>query len=401
MERRAIVIVGSGPAGTATALALHRLDPELANDVLLLDKAQHPRPKVCAGGVIPAGRQWMEEHGVAFDMPHVTVHRARARTARATIDYGEPNFCYVVRRNELDASLAAACRQRGFELRENEAVRSLRRENGGVVIETERGSIFTPLVIGADGSGSVVRRQLVDVPGAAQEHIARAAMCDVPIAASRWDGFAARRYDFDFSDVGDGLRGYRWSFPCLIDGAPHANVGVYSLSPGGTRIKEALAAELAVHGDVKARHVAFPIRWYRRGKTRVGAANALLAGDAAGADPLMGEGISLALEYGSMAAQAAATVVRSGDYSAAAYQRAVDESWLGIKLGRLHATARWFYGPYWRLCFALPERSVRLRTLGLRWYNGIDDWDRRSVFDAVRALMRPDFAAPRLDSRLS
>ena len=57
MERRPVIIVGSGPAGTATAIALHRRDPGLARDVLILEKARHPRPKVCAGGLIPAGRR--------------------------------------------------------------------------------------------------------------------------------------------------------------------------------------------------------------------------------------------------------------------------------------------------------------------------------------------------------
>jgi flavin-dependent dehydrogenase len=394
MENRPVVIVGSGPAGTAAALSLHRRAPELARNIVVLDKARHPRPKVCAGGVIPAGRTWLEEHDVAFDMPHVAVHRALARTPGATVEYGERNFCYVVRRNEFDAALASACRERGIEIREDEPVRRLARDAGVVVVETDRARYRTPLVIGADGSGSTVRRQLVE--GGGSDTVARAAMCDVPIGVGGWDGFSAQRYEFDFSDVPRGLAGYRWSFPCLIDGAPHANVGVFSLTRGAALIKEAMAAELARHGAEGARHVAFPIRWYRRGVTRVSADNVILAGDAAGADPLMGEGISLALEYGSYAAAAAIEAVRSGDYSGAAYQRRIDESWLGIKLGRLHATARWFYSRYWRLCFALPERSVRLRTLGLRWYNGIDDWDRRSVFAAARALVRPGFTAPRV-----
>lgn len=395
MEERPIVIVGSGPAGTAAALALHRTDPRLAEQIVVIDKSRHPRPKVCAGGVIPAGRKWMEEHDVPFEMPHVTVHRARARTATSTVDYGEPNFCYVVRRNEFDAVLAAACRQRGIELREDEPVRRLSRDRGHVTVETDRARYRTRLVIGADGSGSIVRRQLVD--GGDRESIARAVMADVPVAGGIWDGFAARRYEFDFSDVARGLAGYRWSFPCLIDGVPHANVGVFSLRRGAARIQAAMAAELARHGASGARQVAFPIRWYRRGVTRVAADNVLLAGDAAGADPLMGEGISLALEYGDFAAAAARDALRSGDFSGRAYQRRIDSSWLGIKLGRLHATARWFYGRHWRLCFALPERSVRLRTLGLRWYNGIDDWDRKNVLLAARALLTPGFATPRLD----
>jgi 2-polyprenyl-6-methoxyphenol hydroxylase-like FAD-dependent oxidoreductase len=44
MERRPLVIIGAGPAGTATALFLHALDPRLASEALVIDKAHHPRP---------------------------------------------------------------------------------------------------------------------------------------------------------------------------------------------------------------------------------------------------------------------------------------------------------------------------------------------------------------------
>ena len=57
--------------------------------------------------------------------------------------------------------LATACRQRGIEVREDEKVLALRREGGGVRIETERGSYHARAVIGADGSGSMARRELV------------------------------------------------------------------------------------------------------------------------------------------------------------------------------------------------------------------------------------------------
>ena len=109
--------------------------------------------------------------------------------------------------------------------------------------------------------------------------------------------------------------------------------------------------------------------------------------DAAGVDPLMGEGISLALEYGRFAAEAALAALRSGDFSGAAYQHTIDGSWLGKKLRRLHLVTRLFYGRTWPLWFGLAERSRRVRALGLRWYNGIDGWDRRSGWSAVRALL--------------
>ena len=382
MPRSPIVIVGSGPAGTATALALHRRHPALARDLVILEKAHHPRPKVCAGGLIPAGRRWLAEHEVPLDVPHVTVHRARVTTPVTTVSHDDRDLCDVVRRDEFDASLVAACRARGIAVHEHCDVLDAVAEGAGVRLETTRETHHARLVIGADGSGSLIRRRLVDPSKAG---LARAVMADVPMPALRWPGFAERRYDFDFRILRRGLRGYLWAFPCLIGGEPHANLGAYSLTPVGAALDDALTAYLREVSDAVPRRCAFPIHWYRPG-ARLAAPHAWLVGDAAGVDPLMGEGISLALEYGSVAAHAADDALRTGDYSGRAYQEAVDGSWLGVKLRRLHLATRLFYGPTSRACFAIAEHSRRVRALGLRWYNGVDGWDQRSGWEALRAL---------------
>lgn len=389
MERFPIIIVGGGPAGTATALALHRNDPALARDVMILEKARHPRPKVCAGGVIPAARRWLAEHDLSLSVPHVTVHRALVTTPRTAVTHDDRDLCDVVRRAEFDASLMTACRERGIIVREDEDVIDAVRDGDGVRIDTGRATYRARLVIGADGSGSLVRRRFVD---ATKANIARAVMADVPLSALRWAGFAEQRYDFDFRILRRGLRGYLWAFPCLIDGVPHANIGAYSVTPVGAALDDALGDYLREFTDVVPRRAAFPIHWYRPG-ARLAAPHAWLVGDAAGVDPLMGEGISLALEYGSIAAAAATQAMRTGDCTGAAYQRAVDSSWLGTKLRRLHLATRLFYGPTGRAWFALAERSRRVRALGLRWYNGVDGWDQRSGWDALRALATNRFGA--------
>lgn len=383
MERRPAIIIGSGPAGTATALALHRRDPGLARDVLLLEKQRHPRPKVCAGGLIPAGRHWLAEHDVPFDVPHVTVDRAQVHTPNRVVGHDDQQLCYVIRRDEFDAALATAVRARGIAINEQEPVEALERDGQGIRVTTARGTYHAPLVIGADGAGSVVRRTLVD---ADRGRIARAVMADVPVDRTTWDGFARQRYDFDFRILRDGLRGYLWAFPCLIGGVPHVNVGAYALTPTGAALDRALTAYLDELGGGTPRRVAFPIHWYQPG-ARVAADGAWLVGDAAGVDPLMGEGISLAMEYGDVAADALLDALRHGDPSAARYQQALERSWLGAKLRRLHLATRFFYGPAWRVGFALAERSRRLRALGLRWYNGVDGWDRRSGWEAVTAVL--------------
>jgi flavin-dependent dehydrogenase len=386
VERWDVIIVGSGPAGTAAALRLAQREPATASRVLVLEKAQHPRDKTCAGGVIPRAGALLAELGVPFDVPQVRVDRARVGVPRGRVEVDGRDACRVVRRREFDARLAAAVRVRGVALREEARVVELVRAADGVRVETETASHWAPVVIGADGSGSLVRRALV--PGDAGV-VARAVMCDVPVAACGWDGVDARRYEFDFAGVARGLRGYTWSFPCLIDGAAHVNVGAYALPPvDGAQLADGLAGELARIGAPATRRRAFPIRTWTPATT-VCAPRALLVGDAAGTDPLMGEGISFALEYGVLAADAIVAARRTGDWSFAGYARAVREGPVGRKLRHLGQAARLFYGRHHALWFRAAALSRRAQRIGMAWFNGVDDWDRRSAWAALGELAWP------------
>src|SRR5207244_1204991 len=132
---------------------------------------------------------------------------------------------------------------------------------------------------------------------------------------------------------------------------------------------------------------AFPIRTYAA-DAAVAAPHALLVGDAAGCDPLMGEGISFALEYGRLAAAAIVRADETGDRSFADYARAVHRGALGRKLRRLCLGAQLFYGRTQRLAFRLAAASPRAQAIGLAWYNGVDGWDDRSPLAALVALLR-------------
>jgi flavin-dependent dehydrogenase len=386
MEHRPLVIVGSGPAGTASALFLQTLDPQLAGEALIIEKAHHPRPKVCAGGLIPHTLECLRELDVTLSVPNVAVHRARVDIPGRSVSYADRELCRVVRRDEFDASLVHACRQRGVEVREDEKVVDLRRENAGVRIETERGSYHTPIVIGADGSGSFARRRLL---GNGPECVGKAVMCDVPIAHLDWSGYVQGCYDFSFVPVRDGLRGYLWVFPCLINGVPHANIGAYSVDAegSGARLAKLLRERVAALGGTAVPMKSFPIRRYAPGAP-LAAPHVMLAGDAAGVDPLMGEGISFAFEYGRRAAAAAAHALRVSDFEFAEYGPSVAQSWMGKKLRRLDMGSRLFYGRLWWLWFGIAAHSRGAQEIGIRWYNGVDGWDQRSGWDAVRAWAR-------------
>jgi len=378
-----VLVIGAGPAGSALALHLARIAPDLARRTLVLEKSRHPRHKVCAGGLIPHTLQCLRELGVELSVPHARVHRALARIPGAAVEYAERDLCAVVRRDEFDALLARHARDRGVELREDEKVLEIRRDGDGLRVLTESGEMRPRVLVGADGSGSIVRRHLFS---AAHETIGRAVMCDV--RASDVGGFDPQRYVFDFCAVPRGLKGYVWEFPCWIGGEPYVNVGAYALDRGGNVSLPELARERVRElGAPAARLEAFPIRWYD-GAQPVGGRGVLLVGDAAGCDPLMGEGISYAFEFARLAAQEIARAFSSADFDFTRYSGEVAASWFGRKLCRLGTVARLFYGRGSRLGFALASRSRRLQDVGIRWYNGVGDWDRISGWRALGRVLR-------------
>ncbi|HSD09566.1 MAG TPA: FAD-dependent monooxygenase [Candidatus Binatia bacterium] len=377
-----VLIAGAGPAGTALALHLSRIAPAVAARTWIVEKQIHPRHKVCAGGLIPHTLDCLRELSIELTVPHVLVHRATARIPRGEVRYSDRVLCAVVRRREFDALLAEHATRVGVELRQDEKVLEVLRDGGAIRVLTDRGEIRPRVLVGADGSGSVVRRQLF---GAERETIGRAVMCD--LRAADVGDFDAERYVFDFRAVPRGLKGYLWEFPCRIGGELHVNLGAYARDRGGGVSLPSLVRRRARELGVESpRLEAFPIRWYTR-RSAIGAPGVLLVGDAAGCDPLMGEGISYAFEYARLAAGEIARGFGTGRFDFTPYGAAVARSWFGRKLHRLGGVAGLFYGRGARLGFALAARSRRLQDVGIRWYNGIDGWDRISGWSALARLL--------------
>lgn len=371
---RDVVIVGGGPAGTGTALALERIAPDLARRALVLDRAEFPRDKTCAGGLIPLTLELLADLDLELTVPSVRVDRARVEAGGNPIEIESDGCCYVIRRREFDAMLLDAVRARGVEVRTGVRVRDARVVDGGVVLETSNGPLRARAVVAADGSGSLLRRRLVDP---SEGWVARAVMTDVPID----DDAPPPVYEFDFRDVSDGLAGYAWSFPCWIEGRPHWNVGAYSIRRRGEG--ERLEAIVGSRSPGVAERKAHPIRLYAGGQA-LSAPGVLLVGDAAGVDPLLGEGISFALEYGRLAAAELAAGFRQGDLSFSRYGARVAGSGLGKKLRRLALGARLFYGPRSDLWFRVARLSRTAQRIGMDWYNGVGRWT-----PSVPALSEP------------
>ena len=76
------------------------------------------------------------------------------------------------------------------------------------------------------------------------------------------------------------------------------------------------------------------------------------------------------------------------DFDFTRYSGEVAASWFGRKLRRLGTVAQLFYGRGSNLGFALASRSRRLQDVGIRWYNGVGDWDRISGWRALGRVLR-------------
>ncbi|MGH7597422.1 MAG: NAD(P)/FAD-dependent oxidoreductase, partial [bacterium] len=69
MEKIDVCIIGFGPAGIATAAALIKLYPALHDHLVVLEKATHPRHKLCGGGLTPWADVLLRELDLAAPVP--------------------------------------------------------------------------------------------------------------------------------------------------------------------------------------------------------------------------------------------------------------------------------------------------------------------------------------------
>jgi geranylgeranyl reductase family protein len=293
VEQWDVVVVGAGPAGAACAAAARRGRPDAR--VLLLDRADFPRDKVCGDGIAPEAFDVLADLGIdtrALTEGYPPVPRLRVRSPGGV--EGErttrrPSF--VVPREIFDGRLLAAALATGAEFRRH-AVRRLDVRPDAVEID---GLFRADVVVGADGAESVVRRAVgtrpnrpdqlaVAIRGYAPELPGQAGALVLATTEQRWPAYA-------------------WSFP-LGDG--RANVGYGELVSAGPSRAELLGGLQRLlpgvaPGGLRAHRLPLSTGRRRQPDGRV-----LLAGDAASLiNPLTGEGIFYAVLSGVLAARSA------------------------------------------------------------------------------------------------
>jgi len=338
-----ILIVGAGPAGAATALGLVQRDPGWSQRIALVERAVHPRDKPCGGGITGFGDDALRRLGLGFEPPHISVREARLGFGKRWYAlHGEPVF-RVVHRARFDHWLVRELRTRGVAVYEGEGVSAVLRRGDCFEVDTARRRFRARAVVAADGAGSIVRRALRWPRGAVHSRLFET-LTPEDAAHPAWrDGVAA----FDFSPVAAGIQGYFWDFPSCIDGAPVMNRGVFDSGMHqrrpGPQLRGALERGLHVRARTGAGAHGFPIRPFAAG-VPLSQPGVLLAGEAAGVDPLFGEGIAFALVYGEVAAQTLCEGFSRGDTSFADYAARVHAHPVLSQLPLRARLARLFYG---------------------------------------------------------
>ena len=272
-------------------------------------------------------------------------------------------LCEIIRRNEFDAWLAQKTRDKGIEIREGITVKKIQPQDDCVIVETDAGTFTAQIVVGADGSNGITRRCILPnesihtarvlevitpkhnvTPALAPDASVASEAKQSPIKQEIALGKNAPRNDmhksgdayFDFFPVPSGIAGYTWDFPTQINGEPMRCWGIYDTNVLAYKqrpaLKEPLAEEMTRHGfDLSQYELkGHPIRWFSP-FNQFAVPRVILVGDAAGADGIFGEGISIALGYGLIAAQAIRDAFARNDFSFHDYRKTNS---ISVRLGR-------------------------------------------------------------------
>lgn len=305
-----LAIIGGGPAGCAAALEARRHGLRVA----VWDRDRFPRHKVCGEFISPEALPWL-----AQAVPGILAGGAAMRHAEFIAQSGLrrgfklPQAAKGLSRYILDAALWRAAERAGVETHGAEGIRSVRKSRTAWKaeaweLENSEGQIAMAraLIIAC---GRWWRVEGLPSPGsqrrAAGEWVGAKAHFDALEPCGGVEMYLFRGGYCGLAPIENGLH----NVCCLVHRERLRKAGLSGVEDlahwlGRVAGHAELAARLRGGTQASAAITTAPVRLARRAAEQNGA---LLAGDASGfLDPFTGEGISMALHSGRLAASAIA-----------------------------------------------------------------------------------------------
>ncbi|MFY9324951.1 MAG: geranylgeranyl reductase family protein [Candidatus Nanopelagicales bacterium] len=322
-----VIVVGAGPSGSATSYYL----AQQGLKVLLLEKTEFPREKVCGDGLTPRSVKQLLDMGIEPTEENGWIKnkglRIIAGKHRLELKWPElesfPNYGLIRTRHDFDQILAKRAEQVGVDLRQNTRVLGPIRDDQtgrivGVNAKTTAGNVSyrAPFVVAADG---VSARMALAIGVQRQENR--------PMGVAVRTYYKSPRTNDDFMeswlelwDEDKLLPGYGWIFG-VGDGTSNVGLGILDSSPAFQSIdyKDLLKKWLVqtphewgyrdenMVGEIRG--AALPMGFNRQPFYTQGL---ILVGDSGGmVNPFNGEGIAYAMESGRVAAEVIAEAAKA------------------------------------------------------------------------------------------
>jgi geranylgeranyl reductase family protein len=357
-----VIVVGAGPAGSTTAYYL----AQAGLDVLLLEKTEFPREKVCGDGLTPRAVRALVKMGVDTSAEAGWLRNKGLRIIgggmRLELPWPDlaayPDYGLVRPRLDFDDLLARRAVAAGARLCERTNVT-------GPVLDERTGHIVGVTAKGADGTDTAFHAPLVVAADGNSTRLSLAMGLrkrdDRPLGVAVRTYFRSPRHDDDWleswlelwdrrADRDDLLPGYGWVFG-MGDGTSNVGLGILNTSGAFQNVdyKDLMRRWLDGMPDEwgfteanqtgPIRGAALPMGFNRTPHYTRGL---LLAGDAGGmVNPFNGEGIAYAMESGELVAevivQALARETAEGrERALAAYPQVLKDAYGGYyTLGRV------------------------------------------------------------------
>lgn len=324
-----VIIVGGGPAGTTTAMALENSGLRVA----LIDKCIFPRDKICGDFVAIGGLK--ETFTIKPELKERFEKYPKKAINRKThfyIDDYKPieiewvTTSYTIKRIDFDNELMEVVKESGkTHIYEGDGIKEIEEVENEYRLTTKQGIVFnTSVLIGADGAHSIVAKKLADYKldknhygGSVRAYYQKLRNVDSAITEL-----------YIHKDV---VSGYFWLFP-LSNTEANVGLGMHSryITKNKVNLKELMLEFIGKHKILKSKFSTaeidgkiegFGLPLYSK-KYKLSGKRFMLLGDAGNLiDPSNGEGIMPAICSAKYAAETIKEAFKKNDFSESQFKK--------------------------------------------------------------------------------